>query len=354
MSIKTKLNLIKQKFQQTVGGELELSGTTKVRNDAGGSFEYQTHPNFTLDTQIIDKKYVDDNLSSGITANTTYSLGTPAAVDVGGINTGTELTGKTSNEILEEILVPELCGTLTAPSTSTSLGVSGIYEIGCELSFNVTSNFDRGSIDPQYCSASPFRSGPANSYCFTGPQIDGNYSCVTSSASQSVSNYTVACGSNTWGSCTFYDAGVQPRSSKDNPFGSPLSAGNTAGTTDSITGAYPLFATCNTIDTIDKISPLYDMDTANSIEIPLAEESGGDKQKFEIPTTWLSSRPLTGVQQYNTASAQWEYPGGTASCSLSYWSTNSVNESIQGNSIGYCQYVHQCPDRGDVTIRLIF
>ena len=293
---------------------------------------------------------------TGGTVGTIYYTGkTPSVCTVGGLDAGTTLTGKTLSELMEEMLVPELFGTITSPSTSISLSASGLYEIGCTLSQTVTGNFNRGSISPQYCSDSPYRSGPPTAYCFNGAGMpSGLQPCVDTTASATNSSYTVAQGSQTWSVFTQYEEGCPALGSEGTEYCAALPSGCTSPASNSIIGVYPLWATCATISSIDKVSPLYNMSSANNIEINLAAESGGNKQKFEVPCAWLTSRPLNGVQQYNTVSAQWEYPGGSASQSLTLWNCSSATETIQGSSVGYCQYTHACGDRGSVCIRLIF
>jgi hypothetical protein len=359
MAFNTKLKLIDAKFEQVSGATLTLSGNTIIADS--GELKYTTHPTFSEDTQIIDKKYVDDNIVSGVTGATTYNLLSPAAIEVGGIDIGYELTGKTTNCIIQDMLFPELCGTLTAPSTNTILNngasANACYEIGCTLaSFDVVSNFDRGCINPQYCSTSDKRSGDANNYCFTGTQMpSGQQACTALSATQTVTSYDVVQGSNTWGSYTFYDAGVQPKSNKDQNFGSPLSAGDTSPVdTVSFIGAYPLYATTSSL-TPTKQS-LRDMSTANNIQYTLVTEAGGggDKQEFQIPCAWLSSRELTAVCQFDTVSSTWKYPGGSASASLNLYTTGSTTQSIQSASIDYRTYTHNGVERDPVQIRLVF
>ena len=110
-----------------------------------------------------------------------------------------------------------------------------------------------------------------------------------------------------------------------------------------------------------KINPPYtkqslqDMSTANNIQINLVSDSGGYKQTFEIPCAWLGAptRPLVGVCQFNTVS-WWEYPDGSAGTSLCLWTCSSANETVQGNSIGYCQYTYNGVDRSAVCIKLVF
>jgi len=357
MAYNTKINLTDDKVFQSDGQLLTLSGNTVVASV--GDLRYQTHPNFTGDTQIVDKTYVDDNVVSGVTGGTVYMppLLSPAAINVGGISAGYVITGKTSNEIIQDLLFPELYGTLTAPSVSTTLvAASGVYEVGCPLSFNVCSTFDRGSINPQYCSASPFRSGAANSFCFTGAQVIGNYACTALSTSKPVTSYNVLLGANTWGTCVSYDAGVQPKSNKNNNFDSPLGAGTTSASNATIIGAYPVYGTTVGIGTLTK-QTLVNMSTTNCVQVNMVAETGGEKQKFEIPCAWLgapTNRPLIAIELWNTTTNSWECPGGSAASSLARWTTSSATETIQSSIIGYCRYTHNDVDREGVCIRLKF
>ena len=69
---------------------------------------------------------------------------------------------------------------------------------------------------------------------------------------------------------------------------------------------------------------------------------------------WLISRPLLGIQTYNAFTMNWEYEGGNAAQSLLRWTTSSVQETIQGNSINYTRYTYNSTDRSSIQIRLIF
>lgn len=125
MGFQTKLKLINAKMEQPSGGTLTLSGDTTVADS--GDLRYESHPTFVDNEQIVDKKYVDDNIVSG----GTYSLSTPSTVTVGGLNAGSELTGLTSNEILEDILVPYI--TATIPTFSIA-GEPTVVEVGTQIS----------------------------------------------------------------------------------------------------------------------------------------------------------------------------------------------------------------------------
>jgi hypothetical protein len=226
--------LTKQGQQVKLGGT--LTGSTVITDlrviktgiEYGGNYS----SGFS-NCSLVTKEYVQTQMSSG----GTYNLQSPAAICVGGISIGTVLCGKTAFQLFEELLVPELFGSITAPSEGIAISPSGTFEVGCCITtLCVTGTFSRGSISPQYCSASPFRSGAANSYCFTGAQIVGSYACTTSPVTKCATNYVIVYGSQSWGVCTAYDAGIQPKGSKGTNYCSALIAGTTAAASVSLSG----------------------------------------------------------------------------------------------------------------------
>ena len=126
-------------------------------------------------------------------------------------------------------------------------------------------------------------------------------------------------------------------------------------TSDEVMFNYPNFATTENITTLTQ-QLLVNMRTANNVEYTLVTESGENKQKIQISNDWLAIRPLVGIQLFNTFSSQWEYPGvgGTAASSLTLWTTSSVTQTIQGNTVNYTQYEHNTPNRDSVQVRLVF
>lgn len=246
----TKLKLISEKFFQPSGSTLQLSGNTNIAET--GDLRYSVHPNFTDDTQMVDKKYVDDmsaDLNTGITASTTYSLDSPSTVDVGGLDAGSNLTGFTSNEILEKILVATLYPELVPPSgdftiysnSNRTTTISSTYEVGQTETFYTRATFDRGAIDPQYDATSPYRAGAAIDYAYTGTDLPTNSTNTSNSDDQTITDYTIQLGNNEWSSFVNYSEGVQPYDSKGNEYDSPLPAGSTDVVTVSTEGIYPYF-----------------------------------------------------------------------------------------------------------------
>ena len=242
MGFGTKINLTDSKSQQLSGQTLSLSGLTYIYGqltiNSGATLSI-------LPNHGVGKILTSDANGNGtwqIATTPTYNLTSPSIFATGGMCSGTVLTGKTAFEILKEILAPELCGVLIAPSASITLSpATALYEIGCSIStLCITGTFNRGSINPQYCSTSGFRSGAANTYCFSGCQIAGSYACTTSPVTKCATPYVI-CASQSWGVCVAYDCGIQPKGNAGSNFSSPLVAGTSNIATATITGIYPYY-----------------------------------------------------------------------------------------------------------------
>jgi hypothetical protein len=212
------------------------TGTTIYNGSTGRNLNLNTFVGSGGTTiQKVGDEIVVNTLT--ISDNQQYSGETPSAIALGGIPLDYDLTGKTVSCILQDLLVPELCGTITKPSTSISLSRTGIFEIGCVLSQIITADFDRGNIDPQYDSISQYRSGAANGYYFTGSGM----SPIIQLTPNANTSFSVLEGSTTWGVCTRYDAGNPALSNKGNEFCAALPSGCTLIDTASITGTYPWY-----------------------------------------------------------------------------------------------------------------
>ena len=291
-----------------------------------------------------------------------YDLSSPSTVTVGGLDAGSVLTGKTANQILQDILVPTLYPTCVAPNNTfvKSSPAGTLFEIGFTTNINFTSTHIRGQIllDGSFQNT---RSGAPISHDYTGVGLPGIVYTNNDVNSQTSSNYLILIGNQSWTARVNYSAGPQPLDSNGDPYNGPpcngpLAQGYTFYKSLQIEGVYPLFATSVNLTTLTKQS-LVSMLTGNNVVINLVTESGGNKQKFDIPDAWLgapTNRPLIGIETYNTFSNQWEYQGGTAVNSLTFWNTTSVQQTIQGNSINYTRYEFNGTNRSAVQIRLKF
>lgn len=299
---------------------------------------------------------LDASIAGGSVYDSSLDPSTTMPSSVGGIPAGTtvsDLNGDTISSLWDALLFPTAYPTLTAPNNSFSSNTGSLQEIGANINIIFTASFSRGSISPQYTATSPYRSGLPNTYTYTGTGIAGSVSSASLTDASTLTGYIVIAGSQSWTNTVSYDAGVQPYDSKGNPYNSPLAAGTTTAKSVSLEGVYPLFGTTVNISTLTK-QTLVSMISGNNIQFNMVPESLGEKQKFEIPDMWLISRPLLGIQTYNAFTMNWEYEGGNAAQSLLRWTTSSVQETIQGNSINYTRYTYNSTDRSSIQIRLIF
>ncbi len=280
---------------------------------------------------------------------------------VGGIPAGTtvyDLQGDSLRSILNDLLFPTQYPTLTAPAAAISVAPSTLlYEVSANVNLTFTSTLNRGSINPQYIADSPYRSGLPNNFNFggTGPGLVDISSNSIPYISPSF-DCSIRLGTWTWSVAIGYDSGVQPFDSKGNTYDSSLSAGTVNSNTITITGVFPLFATTVDITTMTKQS-LVSMSTPGTITLSMAAESGGNKQAFEVPDAWIgapTNNPLTGIRTYNSVSGNYDYQGGSAASSLTYWPSSDSSENIQGYSVPYTRYTYNGTDRSSISIRLEF
>ena len=295
-------------------------------------------------------------LDASLIGGVSYENPDPVGETVGGIISGDSffIGGKTFAETMEAIFYPLAYPTLTNPSSTFVENAAYLQKIGSSISIQFTSTLNRGSISPQYDADSPYRSGFGNSVHYTGTGLIDVGSYPSSPNIQTVNPYVVLSGVQTWTNYWSYDAGVQPYDSKGFPYDSSLAAGNTSTDSTSLEGVYPLFATTGSIDILAE-QGLFSMITENNIELNLVTQPpfSPDKQRFDIPDLWLASRPLQGVETYNTLTSSWEYEGGSAFSSLTYWNTSSTTHIING-IVNYTRYSYNSEDRGASQIRLKF
>ena len=298
--------------------------------------------------------------SGGGIYDTTLDPSLAMPEDVGGIPAGTtvnDLKGDTLISMWDNLLFPTTYPTLTGPSGSFAMNpTTTLYEVGDTATLTFTSTLNRGSINPQYNADSAFRSGPPNYYNFSGTGLID----VASSANPYIHpaiDVSIIQGNQSWSVQISYDEGVQPFDNKGNPYDSSLAAGTLSATpTRTIEGVYPLFGTTVNITTLTKqsLASMSASPAPTSSGMTLVPETGGNKQKFDIPDKWTAINPLVGVQQYNTFSSVWEYPGGSAAASLLVWTTSSTTHSIQAVTENYTRYTYNGVDRSTTQIRLIF
>ena len=292
-----------------------------------------------------------DNIESDL-SDIYFSNSETVPVTVGGIQAGLSFSEpKSMQQMWDLLLYPELNPSLIDPSSTFTSNVTGFREIGSIVDITFNSTFNRGSINPQYQSDEPFRSGLPVSYEYNGSGITGTYSSSLLTDTRIVSGYEVSIGSQNWQGRVNYDSGVQPKTNKGNDFDSPLPSGSTSFITKTITGVYPFFATSVSITELTKQALV--AHNSQFFQFNLQADSGVNKQTFEIPTVFSN---ITGIQQFNTVSNQWEWLGGSKSASLNILNTQftktTINKNINSYTVPYFQYVYNGVTIGFRQIRL--
>lgn len=201
-------------WYELVSGEYVLSTDTTV--DAGKTYY-----------EIVWQQSNVQPSSSGGGGSLTKQI--TAAIDVGGIDTGTVYPVDTPIEnILSDLLEPTLYPTLTNPSASLSYSANAYYAVGGTVSaLTATLALNRGSINPSY-GTSGYRSGAATNYAIATSGADTEYSdSSASSGTFSVPALTRASkGTIVVTGTVSYAAGEQPKDSKGGDYDSPLAAGS--------------------------------------------------------------------------------------------------------------------------------
>jgi len=254
MAFFSRPNLENLQFKQLADSILTLSGLTQIvtvsgltLSDGAGRNIFITASGASSGTTGYVMTYdhsmgmirLQEAPSSGIT----YYMGsTPAAISLGGIVSGTTLTGKTISEILQELLVPTLYPTLTAPSNTFTISPTTLtYEVGCSISITGCTIFNRGCINPQYSSASPYRSGLPVTHNYSNFGVWTEITTTNINNAYSFGAHTITLGGNPVSGGVTYSCGVQPKDSVGNDYCLPLPSGATTPISKTISGILPWY-----------------------------------------------------------------------------------------------------------------
>ena len=254
--------------------------------------------------------------------------------------------GKTSEEVMRLIGIEELFPTLTNPYNTFTLTQAGLREIGeviPTLNFNAT--FNRGTISPAY-GTSGFRAGLPEFYKYSGTSLPASVASSSLSNAQTISNYTVLSGVQTWGNIVTSLIGEQPLTSAGSNYSTPYAAGDTTNKTVSITGVYPWFGTSASIATLTKQT--LSLMNATYVGITVAGEDGVNKQKVQFPTGWSA---ITGIQFFNTNNSTWEWINSSKAASLLTFTQTADTQTIQGNVVNYTTFTHNGSTTGSRQLR---
>ena len=318
-------------------GNFNIFGRLSVSQNVSGGYDFPEEigeSNQALGVKDGQLEFIDVE-----TDETTYTNEEGTVIEVGGIKTGTVFNETTFEEFIELLLYPELFPNLTNPSFTFTTTPSGLREVGEVININFVAGFNRGSINPQHESDSPFRSGLPNSYNYSGPQLNISNETDSLTDSQSISDYEVEEGLQSWSLNISYDAGVQPKGSKGSDYETELDAGTTSTITRTIRGVYPFFATTDDIEQLTKQSLAQHGSTVVT-EFP--QENSGNKQTVEFPEAWGE---INHIEQKNMFGI-WD------DISLDTFTiTENIIKDINGHDITYRRYTHNGPTTGARDIR---
>ena len=274
---------------------------------------------------------------------------------VGGISSGTKvsnLTGKTVNDILDDLLFP----LLTPESTDhTNPSISG-FELKPSdspvlINSNVTKNVSNAVFNPgkwtKYDTSINYAGSITSSaYTFT---INGTaftkttISSITGSTSFP-SQYTTP-GDHEYKVTINYEKGPYPLNSRGIQFTGLTAPASSITLTKNINVTYPWFATTATAGVLTQQSTLIKWtDNMNTGEFELKPHTTAAPQKFSIP------RSVKTIYLFDTASGTWKTD------SLSNWTLANENKTINGiANCSYYTYTFNGADkRGSVKIKVTF
>lgn len=239
-----------------------------------------------------------------------------AAIDVGGISSGTSYQAGTDYDTLwDNLLNPTLYPTLTAPSASISGSGTKLLEIGATQESTITVTFNRGSISPAY-GTSGYRSGEATGYSLNGGIGQAGNTFIE----------TVTGVNNSFTATVAYGAGEQPKDSKGNNYQSPLVAGSVTTGTVSYEFVNALWANTSNIATVAKQSLTSKSAKVKSFSFPATTVA--NPEIFDVPASWT----VTGVEVLNTLSNQWE------TATEQFTVTDTTHNDAGGTSTAYKRY----------------
>lgn len=260
--------------------------------------------------------------------------------DVGGFDKGTKvsaLEGKTYNEMFDDLLFPTIYPVFTPPSSSIAFkSYAALQEVGAigPTQQNFTLGYNPGSITLNGVKQSDRGGAPkaSDSFIYVNGDVENKSLPSKVSLGNTPFRYRAA-----------YVSGPQPKDSKGNNYGSPLSAGYVDSNTITLNGTYPWYASTSgsTKDMpvikqalISWNNSVGSMSTGRFKLLP----SGTLPQVFKLP------RKITALQMLNTISNSME------TISLGDYKETTETVTIGGNKVTYYVYTYVGSTRGEVTL----
>jgi hypothetical protein len=175
----TKIKFSDEKVFQESGNTITLSGETRLIDgqvvgygeidDTGDGADYSTLKGIN----IVNKKYVDDKVEEISSESLIYNGASPSTIALGGLPVNSVLTGRTANEILEEMLVVYLAPAFSAFSVT---GQATTVESGTELTGSRTFTWSTTNSGNVQANSIAIRDVTASTLIASGLANDGSES----------------------------------------------------------------------------------------------------------------------------------------------------------------------------------
>jgi len=277
---------------------------------------------------------------------------------VGGIIKGASIgsfRNETYTQLFDRILFPTVDPSIYEPYQTFYVDLGNVNMALSNVYANFTCTFSRGIIDVNGVFQN-YRSGLPYEYDFTGIDVSGAFSSSSLIYTFLNEPIQVPLGLTIWTSKVKYNGGSQPYNNKGYSVGTPLDSSITRDASVFTEGVWPIFATTSVINILAQQS-LVSMLYSSEVDLTLVPETGGYKQRFDIPDQWVNSptsRPLTGIQTYSVVGDAWNWEGGDQSKSLLLWDVSTTTHVISSNTVNYISYTYNGIDRSTIKIKLIF
>lgn len=277
-------------------------------------------------------------------------------VAAGNIAVGSKLENLTLQEFAERLLTKEINPTITQPSAAIEISglAAGLQEIGTQATLSFTSTFNRGKVAKGWgdkATMNAYYSGLPTSYTYTGPSLPASAVESTSlTNNQSVADYVVTDGAQSWKVVVAYDAGdYQPITNYGNNYSTKCAAGSKTSNTITITGVYPVYATTADITTLTKQSLV----NKGTLTYTMAGETASDKWTIQYPASWGA---IKGFKVAEADSTVFNYMGGGKAESLLQWVSSDVTKDVNNNATGvaYKQYKFNGAMQGVMKLQMEF
>lgn len=295
---------------------------------------------------------IEENGVGGQAEESKFSEGSVTGTSVGGLSSGTDVSGKTAVEVLDTILFPELAPLWVEPTANwskKSTYANKVYEIG--------------SIAPSATEVTEYVTGAsAKATCGTYVANGGSLTNVVANGYVFGNKFT-AVGQYSIGYTATFAAGTDVV--KTNKGNSTRKTSNNATTnladatenssigadykiksmtkSDSVTiySTYAIYAKTSSIGTMTKQSLSKD----STITMSMPAETGTEKHAFSIPVSYR----LTGVKILNTLSGKYEnYAVGNFAL------VDETYELPDGSLAGYKRYSRNDGTNGATSFQITF